>query len=70
MNPTIQKVVYQILEKMFNEFGRKHDSYYEKGSGVLIVPQDYPCEPRYVIASVTEHQLQVMSLTGVNINFK
>lgn len=71
MNPNIQNVILEIMKAIFNHHQgtMKVDAHYSSGQGVLIVPTGYPLEPRFVLASVSEQQLHIMSMTGVNINF-
>lgn len=70
MSEGVQAVLTKILEKFYNHHNSKFDAHYSEGQGALIVPYDYPLSPQYVVAKIPEHQIVIMSMTGVNINFK
>lgn len=68
MNKT--QLFTNILEELSKQADRKHDIHYKDGSGALIVPQGYPLKREYVIASISEMQIQMMMLNGSRINIK
>lgn len=70
MNQRIYAVLLEILEKMYNHFNKKHDVHYREGSGAFFVPYGQPLLPNNILASVSEQQIMMMSMTGVNISFK
>ncbi|GAA0347758.1 hypothetical protein GCM10008931_43810 [Oceanobacillus oncorhynchi subsp. oncorhynchi] len=55
------KTLTDILEDMHKKTGRKHDVYYQKDKGALFVPEGYELLPEYVVASISEMQLAMMS---------
>lgn len=70
MDSRVHAVLLEILEKMYNHFNKKHDVHYKEGSGAIFVPYGQPISPTNIIANISEHQIMIMSMTGVNITFR
>lgn len=60
----MNQVIYNILEKLYHETGRKHDAHYQQGYGVIIVPESYALHPRNVVFQASESKLHFMNMTG------
>jgi hypothetical protein len=58
-NMTNEQYFAWYLENVFKQTQRKHDLYYKEGYGALIVPEGYPLEPHYVLATISEVQIRI-----------
>lgn len=64
----VEKAITSILRQLFEKTGNKHDAHFKEGYGVLIVPEGYPCEQRFVVLAVDEFRLRIMNTTGQELN--